>query len=345
MYYSKSFKKSYLTCFIILASLTLLLGLILPPTTDLKAFAESSNEVYLGGMPIGLNLRADGLLVQDYKPIITEKGTVYPAKDGGIIPGDLITHANERKISSPQELQAEIDKNSTINLKVLRENNEIELSATAVYDPITNKNKLGLIVKNDISGIGTVAYVDSNGNFCSLGHKICDYNFDNAEKYQIGQIYPATIIGVYKGKENEAGALKGVFDKTKKPIGSVNKNNAFGVYGKLSDTTFYNSSQKVKIGSKSDVKPGKAFIYSTLDDNCIQKYQVEIVKAYEQSTPEIKGMVIRITDKRLKEKCGGIVQGMSGSPIVQDGKLVGAVTHVFLNDASIGYGVYIDWLF
>ena len=342
MYYAKKIKSWQFLSAIILLALISIIGITLPldPTT---AKADSS-EVYLGGTPIGLHLKASGLITQDFKPIITEKGTLYPARDGGIIIGDFITQANGNATLTPQDLQAEIDKNPCVTLTILRNNEKIELTLNAVYDPIANKNKLGLIVKNDISGIGTLTYVDNNGNYCSLGHKICDPPFDNCEKYQSGKVYPATILGIYKGKENEAGALKGAFDKSKQAVGNVSKNNAFGVYGKLEDKSFYNNWERVKIGSKNDVKPGKAYIYSTLDDNKVEKYQIEIIKTYDQKSPEIKGMVIRVTDKRLQEKCGGIVQGMSGSPIVQDGKLVGAVTHVFLNDAQIGYGVYIDWL-
>ncbi len=338
----KTIKTLQIISAIILLAISCIMGIVLP--LNYQVAQASENEVYLGGAPVGLHVKANGLIVQDYKPIITEKGTLYPAKDAGIAIGDLILRANGNKTLSPKDLQAEIDKNCCLRITILRNNDEVELTLNAVYDPLSNKNKLGLIVKNDISGIGTLTYVDNNGNFCSLGHKICDPTLDNCDKYQIGNVYPATILGVYKGKENEAGALKGTFDKTKQTIGIVNKNNAFGVYGKLEDKSFYKDCEKVKIGSKSDVRPGKAFIYSTLDDNKIEKYQIEIIKAYDQKSPEIKGLVIRVTDKRLQEKCGGIVQGMSGSPIVQDGKLVGAVTHVFLSDAQIGYGVYIDWL-
>ena len=315
-------------------------------STSYKALAKE-DEVHLGGLPIGLNITSDGLVVIDFKPIITTSGAVCPAKESGIEKGDLILSANKNAIRTANDLQNAINNanSESIPLTVFREDKELELIVNLVFDPLAGMKKIGLIVKNDISGVGTITYIDNTGNYCSLGHKICDSNLDNQSFYQKGNIYNATILGVYKGNDNEAGALKGAFDKNSTSIGNTSKNCDFGVYGKITDDSFYKSRELVKLGSKSDVKPGKAYIYTTIEGSTPQKYQIEIVKNYNQDKPEIKSMVIRVTDKRLLEKAGGIVQGMSGSPIVQNDKLVGAVTHVFLKDSSIGYGVYIDWLF
>ena len=308
-------------------------------------FAQEK-EVYLGGQPIGLNINSDGLIVIDFKPIITASGNLCPAKDCGLQAGDMIIKTNDKVVKTPVDLQNAISNaDSTVKLLLKRADKEIELSASPVFDPLAGARKLGLIVKNDISGIGTLTYVDNNGNYCSLGHKICDPNLNNQALYQCGKIYNANVIGVYKGSKDEAGALKGTFDKNASEIGSTIRNCEFGVYGKIPNKNALKLDKKVKIGSKNDVKPGKAYIYTTIEGSQPKRYQIEIVKAYNQDKPDIKSMVIRVTDKQLLEASGGIVQGMSGSPIIQDDKLIGAVTHVFLNDSTIGYGVYIDWLF
>ncbi len=309
-----------------------------------KALAENE-KVYLGGYPVGLDIKGDGLLVENFRPIISTDGTFTPAKESGILVGDIITHANEIKISSPIELQKEVDKsNDYIILGVTRGNAKLSFNIKPVFDPISGDKKLGIIVKNYISGIGTLTYVDKNGNYCSLGHKICDINCNNVDFYQSGDIFSANILGSHKGENGEAGALKGIFDRKEPAIGKISKNTDFGVYGKIEKMNDYKTSNLVEFGAREQVKLGKAYIYSTIEGNTPQKYDIEIIKAYNQDTPNVKSMVIRVTDQRLIESCGGIVQGMSGSPILQNDKLIGAVTHVFLNDATIGYGVYIDWL-
>ena len=323
-------------------SFCILFSIIIP--FGVTATAENE-EVYLGGIPIGLTLRSDGLIVLDYKPIITEKGTCFPAKDSGIQVGDLLKRANNNSLNSISDLENAINcSTNDVKIVLIRENKEIELSITPVFDPLAGSKKIGIIVKNDISGIGTLTYVKNNGDFCSLGHKIADPNLNNYTCYQNGDLFNANILGVYKGNKQEAGALKGTFNKTDMPIGKVKRNNEYGVYGTISHKYLINSLKKVKIGTRNEVVPGKAYIYSTIEGNSPQKYEIDIIKATKQQKPDVKSMVIRITDKRLIDSTGGIVQGMSGSPIIQNDKLVGAVTHVLLDDATIGYGVYIDWL-
>ncbi len=316
------------------------------PLHDANVATANEERVYLGGTPIGLDVKGDGLLLENFRPVITKDGTFNPSKDAGLLVGDIITHAGGNKISSPLELQKEIDKidDTNLALTVLRGDSPLNFNVKPIFDPIAGSKKIGLIVKNSISGIGTMTFIDYNGHYCSLGHKICDINCKNSNFYQSGEIFTANILGTYKGENGEAGALKGSYDRNSSPIGSVTKNNEFGVYGKINEPNIYSSLPLVELGSKDQVKLGKAHIYSTINGKSPEKYEIEIVKAYDQNTPAVKSMVIRVTDRRLIEACGGIVQGMSGSPIIQDGKLVGAVTHVFLNDATIGYGVYIDWL-
>ena len=338
-------KKLIKISFVVLIGL-ILFSLTFFTTIPLDKVANAEDEmVYLGGFPVGITLNSNGLIIEDYKVIINTEGTFSPAKDAGLLIGDMITHVNSSPVKTHVELQNAIGKEpSIIKIAVLRGDSTIEYNVKSIYDPLVNESKIGLIVKNEISGIGTVTYVDKNNNFCSLGHKICDVNSNNHHLYQQGRLYSADILGSYKGEGGEAGALKGTFDKQSSCIGNVVKNSQFGVYGNLISNEVLGNLTLIKKGSYKSIAPGKAYIFSTIEGKTPQKYEIEIVKCAKQNEPETKSMVIRVIDKDLIKKTGGIVQGMSGSPIIQNGKLIGAVTHVFLNDATLGYGVYVDWL-
>lgn len=331
--------------FVVLLS-TVLFSLAFSAPIPLEKVANAEDEmVYLGGFPVGITLNSDGLIIEDYRTIINSEGSFCPAKDAGLLIGDMITHVNNTAVKTHIELQTAIGKEpSIIELSILRDNAKIDFKVSSIYDPLVNEAKLGLIVKNEISGVGTVTYVDKNDNFCSLGHKICDFNTNNYHLYQQGKLYSANILGVYKGENGEAGALKGTFNKQKSNIGNIVKNSPFGVYGHLENKEVLANAELVKRGSREFATPGKAYIFSTIEGKRPQKYDIEIIKCEKQNKEETKSMIIRVIDKELIDKTGGIVQGMSGSPIVQNGKLIGAVTHVFLNDATLGYGVYVDWL-
>lgn len=323
-----------------------LISLLFTVAFPLEKIAKAEDEtVYLGGFPVGITLNSNGLIIEDYKTIINSEGTFCPARDAGLLVGDLITHVNSNAVKTHVELQNAIGKEpSIVKISILRDNATFDFNVKSIYDPLVNEAKLGLIVKNEISGVGTATYVDKNADFCSLGHKICDINANNHHLYQQGRLYSANILGAYKGENGEAGALKGAFDKQSSHIGNVVKNSPFGVYGKLVNKDVLSNLTLVKKGNYQSVTPGKAYIFSTIEGKSPKKYEIEIVKCTKQNSPETKSMVIRVVDKELIEKTGGIVQGMSGSPIIQNEKLIGAVTHVFLNDATLGYGVYIDWL-
>ncbi len=202
---------------------------------------------------------------------------------------------------------------------------------------MTGRKKIGLWLRDGISGIGTLTYVDpSNMRYGALGHPI-----DESTEYIGGAIYGANIYGYIKGEKGKAGELSGSYDPSD-VIGSIDKNNKFGIFGKYRGDIA--SKEMIPLGSKSTVKPGKAHIYTTIDGCCSKRYEIEIIKCNVQNKADSKGMVIRITDKELLERTNGILQGMSGSPIIQNGKLIGAVTHVFINDPTKGFGMYIDFM-
>ncbi|MFI3229481.1 MAG: SpoIVB peptidase S55 domain-containing protein, partial [Bacillota bacterium] len=189
-------------------------------------------------------------------------------------------------------------------------------------------------------GVGTLTFVTQDGeDYGGLGHQIFDSE-QNKEAFTFGTLYASEIIGVVRGEEGKAGQLRGTVDRTKK-IGTVATNSYCGVYG-TAETIMHDQRPLISIGDKEDVKTGKAYIYTTLSGTSPKKYEIEIVKAVKQDVDADKGMVIHVTDERLLEATGGIVQGMSGSPIVQNGKIIGAVTHVFVSDPTRGYGIYIN---
>ncbi len=210
---------------------------------------------------------------------------------------------------------------------------------------MTNTYKLGLWVKEDAVGIGTLSFVNATTKrFGSLGHSINDSETNECIKVSGGNIYESKILGIKKGKSGKAGELIGTFNR-ENVIGTVDKNCEYGVYGFVDSVeTITKNKTAVDIGGRLSAKPGKAQILTCLDGDEIKAYDIEIIKTNFQSACNEKSMVLRVTDKNLIAKTGGIVQGMSGSPIIQDGKLIGAVTHVFVNDATKGFGIYIDWM-
>ena len=322
-------------------------GALAPADTDgvpCGAYA-SVDSVYLGGTPIGIVVKSDGLTVADYVEVITAGDAVCPAREAGILRGDTLIAINGNQLKEVRDISENVAASpDKVIVDIERGGDRIVAEVVPAKDIVSGEYKLGILVKNDIAGVGTVTFVKDDGRVCTLGHCIADPGENNAYKYQKGNFYRCRILGSVKGKENEAGVLKGVFDRNSDSIGVINLNNDFGVYGVATGSELYSSRPRVMTGMRNEVSPGKAYIYTTIEGQSPKKYEIEIVKVEVQDAPSTKGMVIRVTDKALLDVTGGIVQGMSGSPIIQNGKLVGAVTHVFLNDAAYGYGIYAEWL-
>jgi stage IV sporulation protein B len=315
-------------------------------------FASSAlagtNFVYLGGIPIGVVAQSSGVTIIDFHEVVGQNGSSNPARDAGLLKGDLIYMINDVMVNTPSDLMKvlhkECRKESIVTVKVLRKNQSKEFRVMPLIDKVTNEYKIGLSVRNDLTGIGVLTFISSTGKyFGGLGHKIFDAESNNSDIYNDGYIYDAQIIGYDRAKPGLAGALRGKFANSEALIGRINKNNWAGIYGIASGELTKNLS-KIVVGNRANVKCGPAFIYSTISGNTPIKYEIEIIKAETQNEPRDKGLVIRIIDKRLLNHTGGILQGMSGSPIVQDDHIIGAVTHVFINDATCGYGIYIDWM-
>lgn len=300
------------------------------------------DEVYLGGMPIGIKIDSEGLIITGKSEVVTEKGTMIPCQDIDLYPGDILVAIDDIKVKSIFDVQKVLNSSGkVVKISVLRRGEVVEYQIIPVIDSLNGQKRLGLSIREDVSGIGTVTYVRKDGRYGALGHTISDES-GIATMLTQGSIYKASILSVVKGRGGKAGELQGIFCSSSEPIGTVDKNTNFGIFGDTNLVKF--KLPTVILGSKEDVCEGKAYIYSTVYGDLPRRYEIEIQKVNEQIAPKEKSMIIKIVDQDLLRLTNGIVQGMSGSPIVQNGKLIGAVTHVFLSDSTRGYGIFIDWM-
>lgn len=324
----KHFKKAVAVLVCVFAAVISLSGKI-------NAYA-AENYVYIGGFAAGFDIDTEGVAVVGIADIITDEKRISPARESGMKVGDVILKMDDKICNSASDIQKVLSeyKQGYIVTVIRRDGVELTIDVFPEKD-MSGKYKLGVFLRDGLSGIGTVTYIKENGAFASLGHSVCSVNGEPC-KIIGGKVYKCEIMGVNKGKYKRAGELKGVF-VGEKPIGNVGANHAVGLYGKFSD---FKSENYVKAGV-GEAKIGKAQIYSCVSGLDVKTYDIEIVKT-DFGEAKGKNLVVKITDKQLIAVTGGIVQGMSGSPIVQDGKIVGAITHVFLNDATRGYGVAIS---
>lgn len=312
-----------------------LLGLI--PVHETRVNVVEERTLIPGGQAVGVALKMRGVLVVSD----TAKGRALRA-------GDVILSADGKNVESTKALSEQVGtaQTDTVRLEVLRGGQTITVDAQAEPDPSDGRRKLGVWVRDSTAGVGTLTYIDpANQAYGALGHAIVDADTGRLLAAREGAILHASIVGVTKGQSGKAGELKGNFLKAGEQIGSLMENCEYGIYGVLDDmpeNLLY--PQGLRAGARSAVHTGAASIIATVDADGPQEYGVEIVRCFAQSEPSQKGMILRVTDERLLEKTGGIVQGMSGSPILQDGRIIGAVTHVYLSDATQGYGMYIEWM-
>ena len=312
-----------------------LLGLI--PVHETRVNVVEERTLIPGGQAVGVALKTRGVLVVS-----------DAAKGRALRAGDVILSADGKNVESTKALSEQVGtaQTDTVRLEVLRGGQTITVDAQAEPDPSDGRRKLGVWVRDSTAGVGTLTYIDpANQAYGALGHAIVDADTGRLLAAREGAILHASIVGVTKGQSGKAGELKGNFLKAGEQIGSLMESCEYGIYGVLDDmpeNLLY--PQGLRAGARSAVHTGTASIIATVDADGPQEYGVEIVRCFTQSEPSQKGMILRVTDERLLEKTGGIVQGMSGSPILQDGRIIGAVTHVYLSDATQGYGMYIEWM-
>ena len=314
---------------------------------DLKVNVVKDDEYYVGGDLLGFSLQSRGVILVGGNFIITENGIEKPFEDSNLKTGDIILSMNDIPVNSVEDISKVLNstQGEVLDLVVKRNGEMFNVSIKPALDIQTNTYKLGLWVKEDAMGIGTLTFVNATtGRFGALGHCINEGESSECIEISSGSIYESKVLGVKVGKNGVAGELIGTFNKNE-PIGTVDKNSNYGVYGYMDNVDEYvQGLDATTLGGRLSVVPGKASILSCIDGDTVESFDIEIVKANFQTKSTEKSMIIRVTDKELIARTGGIVQGMSGSPIIQNGKLVGAVTHVFVNDATKGFGIYIDWM-
>ena len=310
--------------------------------------SEDNRKVVPGGDVVGVALYTKGALVVGTGDITTPDGTtVNPGKDAGILPGDIILSINGTEVEDSDHLTALINgAKETLTASILRDGREVNVSIAPVQDAVDGQYRIGLWVRDSTAGIGTVTYYDENNQaFASLGHAIADADTNTNLLLKEGEIVPAEIVGVQKGEEGTPGELLGTLITDSGALGKIESNTEYGLYGKsyqAMGSSAYPSG--IQVGWQDEVQTGPAQILCTLDGGEAEAYDCEIIRVSHQKRAAGKGMIVKITDQRLLDKTGGIVQGMSGSPLIQNGKLIGAVTHVFINDPTRGYAVFIEWM-
>ena len=309
----------------------------------------SNDKVLVGGNAIGLVLKTDGVLVVGSSSVATLNGERDVLKENLLEIGDVLTQIENETIENVSSISSIINKKENAGreliVKGIRKNKEFITKIKPCYDVKSGDYNLGVWVRDEASGVGTLTYVNENNRFGALGHPICDSETKSIINLKEGKVYKCSVLGVNKGMTGNPGELRGLFMQGKNEQGIIEKNNNYGIFGSLNnESEIFKSLTEMSIGSRVFVKPGKAQIKCCIDGEKVELFDVEIIKTNYQNYSNDKSMVIRVTDERLISKTGGIVQGMSGSPIIQNGKIVGAVTHVFVNDPTKGFGVYIDWM-
>lgn len=309
------------------------------PVKNAQVAVSERKYVVPGGGIFGIRLYTKGVMVVKIEGVKTQKGVINPGASAGLREGDMILSVDGSEITDNASLSRYISSSEGRILKLVieRSGREINVDFRPVQaDDLSYKG--GLWIRDSTAGIGTMTYYDRNsGVFAGLGHAICDVDTGETMPLSGGDAVDATVKGCYKGHDGTPGELCGVFNS--QTLGELYINGETGIFGTLSKTD--RKAQTIPVALPSEITEGKAQIISTVDENEPQYYDIEITKIYKNDTDE-RNMIIKVTDSELIEKTGGIVQGMSGSPIIQNGKLAGAVTHVFVDNAKEGYGIFAE---
>ncbi|MBR5302807.1 MAG: SpoIVB peptidase [Clostridia bacterium] len=323
------------------AALSLCIGMEKGASVQVSsANADAARILIPGGQAVGVALKTQGVLVVSR---MSRQETKTPLRVG-----DVILAVQGEQVSSVQELSRRIEAADadSVELSVLRAGRGIRLKAAVPVSAQDGRRRLGVWVRDSTAGVGTLSYIDPRTQaYGALGHAIVDGDTGDMLSVKDGAILTADVVGVQKGQPGRAGELKGSFLKDGRQIGSLSYNSIYGIYGTMQAPVqglLYPDG--LPAGQRSQVHEGKAAIISTVDLQGPREYEVEILRCFDQDKPSQKGMILRVTDEALLEKTGGIVQGMSGSPIIQDGRLIGSLTHVYLSDPTQGYGMYIEWM-
>lgn len=306
-------------------------------------------KVVPGGQSIGVRLQSQGVMVVGHASIVDADGKTYsPGREAGIELGDVIVSVAGHEAQSEDQVARVIDQagrqGGPVEVVLRRDGATLHRAVQPRADAKSQRFRIGLYVRDGAAGVGTLTFYDPRTRtFGALGHIITDADTNRPIDVRSGEIVQASVSSIDKGQRNVPGEKIGVLDT--RPIGTIERNTRHGIIGRADDmppNPYYR--EPIPIALANQVREGPAEILTVVQGREVQRFAIEIVRVQRQNRPDGRGMVLRITDPRLIERTGGIVQGMSGSPIIQDGRLVGAVTHVFVNDPTRGYGVFIEWM-
>lgn len=318
-----------------------LFGMI--PLTTMEVEVVEKQEVIPGGIAVGVYVQTDGIFVIGTGDVITERGIFESPAKNIVKTGDYITSFQGEEICTKQDLVKKLEtfQGEELILGIRRNQEDLQVSIHPVYEE--EQCFIGIWVRDDTQGIGTLTYVTEHKKFGALGHGISDTDSEILMEVETGKIYDCEIIGITKGQAGTPGKLSGkIIYNNAHVYGKVSGNLSGGIYGTANEQLLEAvENTSLPIALKQEVQEGEAVILSAVEGT-VKEYTVEITKIYRGEADVQKGMEVKVTDERLLALTGGIVQGMSGSPIIQDGKLVGAVTHVLVNDPTTGYGIFIE---
>lgn len=303
-----------------------------------------------GGQTIGVKVKSAGVLVVGHHYIQDGGVKISPGEDSGLLPGDLMVSMDGVKLDDVSKVSGLVkqagEQGRPLAIRYLRGGKTHEATLKPAYDGGDKVWRLGLYIRDSAAGVGTLTfYAPKQGVYGALGHVITDMNTGTPITVGSGQIIQSSVTSIAKSEDGDPGEKRAHFLKESQVLGNVETNTEFGIFGRMNRSPGHSLYREpIPVARGTEVKEGPAEILTVVDGQQVERFKVDIIHVSRQSEPATKGMVVRITDPRLIDKTGGIVQGMSGSPIIQNGKLVGAVTHVFVNDPKSGYGCFIEWM-
>ena len=303
----------------------------------------SAKQVYLGGENVGIEISNQGLVISGTYDVKNGRNIYNPSANSDIKKGDILLKVENNSVNTLDDLLAYIKNNcankDSVNVTILRNGAAYQRSLKLIKDS-NNSIKTGLYIKDSILGIGTITYYDPENNiYGALGHEMSDSSSKDATLID-GKIFKSEVTLIKKSKNGDPGEKVATIDK-ETVLGDIKKNTIYGIYGEYVNAV---KDKLIETASNEEVTKGKAYIYTVIDGKKVEEFEIDITEVKKQSSQEVKGITFKIVDKNLLEVSNGVVAGMSGSPIVQNGKLVGAVTHVIVDNVKYGYGVFIDWM-
>lgn len=316
-----------------------LLGLV--PLRTVKLSVRPERLLVPGGQSVGVAMTTGGVVVVGNSDL---GRTPSPARLAGLRSGDVIQCVNGVAVSGSKQLSERLSDGETAHLQVLRNGDVLECDVTPAQDERDGQYRLGAWVRDSTAGVGTLTFYDpASGSFGALGHAITDIDTGVLMPVGEGELYANRVVDVTPSREGAPGELSGDFMQSRRQLGVVTENCEYGIFGRA-DGTLEGSPypEGLPAASRSQIHTGAATLLTTLDGGGVREYDCEILRLSDAAQPAARAMVIRVTDPELLERTGGIVQGMSGSPLIQDGRLIGAVTHVMVNDPAMGYGICIE---